>query len=292
MTRSGPIVVLVFSHRDPGQVHRLVGRLQEGRDVFVAIHHEPAGERLRDIEASDVALVPDPLHCAWGRVQMAEAMWRSLSWVASAVPELSWVLLISGQDYPAMPIRQLEHELRTTPHDAFLRHFRLDDDPALDVHPWQQIARRRYLRSRRVPFTARSMPWPRRHPFGPTLHPFAGDVWFNLSAEAVRHALDSPALADELLRFLRGSANADELFIPTLVLNQQDHLDVVSDRRRFVRFAPGAPHPRELNVDDVPEIIASGAFFARKVDSRNGELLAALDAVTSAAADHGGSAMS
>jgi hypothetical protein len=268
----GPVVVVVLSHRDPPLVRRLVDRVRTGADVFVAVHHDPAGPPVDIGTASNVALVPDPVRCQWGGYQLVTATWQSLQWVTRTVPELSWVLLVSGQDYPAMPISQMETELRTTPHDAFLRHFRIDGDPADDVHHWQQLCRTRYFHRRRFQSLPRSVPWLRRHPFHGDRHAYAGDMWFNLSARAVRGALDSP-FAQPLMSFLTAASIPDEMFIASLVCNDPT-LDIANDRRRFLKFDRGARHPKPLGEADVPEIASSGDFFARKFSS---EATAALD---------------
>src|SRR3954452_12022970 len=147
----GPVVVVVLSHRDPPLVRRLVDRVRAGNDMFVAVHHDPAGPPLDLPSVSNVAAVPNPVRCQWGGYELVQATWQCLRWVADTVPELSWVLLVSGQDYPAMPITKIEAELDATSYDAFLRHFAIDGDPADDVHHWQQLCRPRYFHRRRVP---------------------------------------------------------------------------------------------------------------------------------------------
>jgi hypothetical protein len=276
-THPGSVVVLVLSHRDPPLVRRLVDRLRAGNDVFVGVHHDPSGPPLDLARGSNVALVPDPIHCKWGGYELVQATWHSLQWAARTVPNLSWVLFISGQDYPAMPVSRIEAELHTTPHDAFLRHFRIDGDPAADVHPWQQLCRTRYFHRRRLPGLPRSVPWPRRHPFHDGVHAYAGDMWFNISGRALHNMLESP-FAPTLLQFLRAAPIPDEMFIASMVCNDAS-LDVVNDRRRYVRFERGARHPHSLTHDDVPEIVTSGAFFARKVSLETPEVLDRLDTV-------------
>ena len=55
-------------------------------------------------------------------------------------------------------------------------------------------------------------------------------------------------------------------------------LDLVHDRKRFIRWTEGDKHPAFLEVADAPAIRASGDFFARKVDSeRTAALLDLLD---------------
>ena len=215
-----------------------------------------------------MALVPDPVPCPWGRLARVEAILRSLRWLKANVPTLTWALVISGQDYPIRTMASIEDELASAPCDAFIRHFRLDTDPAQDVHPWQTKTRRRYLYRRRLPGSARSveLPWPRRHPFHDGFGLYSGEQWIDLSVRAVDKMLGSP-LNEPLLRYLRRAPLADEAAVVTLALSGEPELAVVNDRRRYIRWpGGGAWHPAVLGPEDVPEMRASSAFFARKLD--------------------------
>lgn len=265
--RRGPVVVLVLSHRDPPLVRRLVARLTEGTNTVVVLHHDPRGPELNLPRGDGVVQVPRPEHCAWGRSGFARAMLRGVETAAAAVPDLSWVLLVSGQDYPCRSMRSIEDELAASPHDAYLRWFRVDGDPARDVHPWQATTRARYLRRLRVPFSRRHVPFPRRPPFRGGVGLYVGDTWPNLGAAAVAHLLDQRALRARVQPYLRWCANPDEALLPTLLLNGADQLDIVNDRRRYLRWEEGARHPQLLAPADVPAIAAGRDFFARKVDS-------------------------
>jgi hypothetical protein len=267
VTSRGTVAVLVLSHRGPAQVARLAARLQTGRDTMVAIHHDPRGEPLGLRPSSTLALVPDPVPCPWGKPGINMAIRKSLEWLRANVPELSWVLVISGQDYPIRAVEAIEEELAGAPCDAFVRHFRVDGDPADDVHPWQAAVRQRYLYKRRWPGTARSvwLPWRRRHPFHEGLKLYAGEQWVNLSARAMHKVLDSP-FNDTVLKFLRRSVSADEAWLATVTLNGDPALTVINDRRRYVRWPGGTAHPAVLGPGDLPALRTSDAFFARKVD--------------------------
>lgn len=263
----GTVAVVVLSHRAPAQVARLVSRLQDGRDTLVAIHHDPHGEPLGLRTSSSVALIPDPVPCPWGLPGINVAIRKSLEWLRANVPELSWALVVSGQDYPIRSMKAIEDELATAPCNAFIRYFRVDTDPADDIHRWQSTARQRYLYRRRLPLTVKSvrLPWPRQHPFGDGFGLYVGEQWVNLSARAVHKVLDSP-LNGPVLKFLRRSPNADEAWVTTVVLNGEPELVVVNDRRRYVRWPGGTPHPAVLGPEDLPALQESNAFFARKID--------------------------
>jgi hypothetical protein len=268
VTADQTVAVVVLSHRRPGQVARLVSRLERGRDVVIAVHHDPHGEPLRLRPSSSVALVPDPVPCPWGRPGVTEAIRKSLAWLQANIPTLSWALVISGQDYPIRTMGSIEAELNSARCDAFIRHFRLDSDPADDVHPWQTTTRRRYLYRRRLPGSARSvqLPWPRPSPFHDGFGLYAGEQWVNLSVRAIQKMLDSP-LADPLLRYMRRAPLPDEAAVVTLALSGKPELTVVNDRRRYVRWpGGGVRHPALLGPQDLPDMRASSAFFARKLD--------------------------
>jgi hypothetical protein len=267
VTGPGTVAVVVISHRAPAQIARLATHLASGRDTMVAIHHDPNGEPLSLRPSSSVALVPDPVPCPWGQMGIITAIRKSLEWLRTNVPELSWAMVISGQDYPIRAMESIEDELASAPCDAFMRNFRVDGDPAGDVHHWQAVTRQRYLHRRRLPGSARSvwLPWERRHPFHDGLGLYAGEQWVDLSARAVHKVLDSP-FDDSVQRYLRRSPNADEGWLGTVLINGEPELTVANHRRRYVRWPGGTPHPAVLGPGDLPALRESDAFFARKVD--------------------------
>lgn len=263
----GPVVVAILSHRDPPQLRRLVDRVLEGERTVALVHHDPRGAP-HGLGAHDrLVLVPDPQPCDWGRMNLAEAMFRCLQVGLEAVPDLSWLLLVSGQDYPAQHLRRTEQELASQDADAMLRWFPVPDDPSQDVHSWQARCRTRYLRRLRIPGSRRSVPFPRRHPFEGETRLYVGDMWVNLGAAAVRHALDQRRRLPRVWSHLSRCSVPDEALLPTLLLNNASHLRVVGEGRRYIRWVEGRPNPELLATDDVPRMEQAGDFFARKVDS-------------------------
>lgn len=262
---AGPVVVCVLSHRDPAQVRRLVLRLLEGTRTVVLVHHDPQSPPL-DLPPSDrVLTVPDPVHPAWGRIEFAQTMLKVVDTANRRVPELSWVLLVSGQDYPCRPMPEIEAALLRSSADAYLRWFRVGE-PAQDVVPWQAVTRSRYLRRLRLPFSRHHVPFPRRSPFGAGTSLFIGDTWPNLGAKAVGHLLEQQTLRRRVEPYLRWCASPDEALLPTLLLNGAEHLDIVNDRRRYMRWLPQSSHPELLTEADLPAVRFGDDFFARKVD--------------------------
>ena len=274
----GSIVVGVLSHRDPPLVQRLVDRILEGDRTVALVHHDPRSPSPGLTPSDRVRLVRDAQPCDWGRMNLAEAMFRVMDDAVRQVPDLQWLLLVSGQDYPAQSLRVTEAELVATDADAMLRYFPVPDDPADDVIPWQARCRQRYLHRLRIPGNRRSAPFPRRSPFRHGLQLFIGDMWANLSRPAVDHLLEQYRTQLGVRRYLSWCSVPDEALLPTLLLNGSEHLHVVAERRRFIRWVEGHPHPETLTERDADAIATSGDFFARKVDlAQSAALLDRLD---------------
>ncbi|ACY96604.1 MULTISPECIES: beta-1,6-N-acetylglucosaminyltransferase [Thermomonospora] len=264
----GPIAVIVLSHRDSEQVTRLIHRITEGTNSFAVIHHDPSGEPLSIPPSSQVAVIPDPIPCKWGRLSLVQAQWKTLQWVARNVPEFSWALLVSGQDYPIRKMSAIEQELAGSPYDAYLRYFRVGPDPAEDVIPWQALTRRRYLYKRRVPFSRRSvtLPFKRRHPYRNGVELYVGDMWFNLSAPTVAAVLDARQMSERMLSYLRFAPIPDETFIASMTLNVHPAPNVAHDSKRYIKWGRRQLHPQIITAEHLPDLRASDAFFARKID--------------------------
>lgn len=265
---TGPVVVVVLSHRDRPLLHRLVDRVLEGERTVALVHHDPRGEPHGLAEHDRLRLVPDAAPCDWGRLNLADAVLRCLGAAVTTFPDLEWLLLVSGQDYPAQHLRRTEEQLGAVDADALLRWFPVPDDPRDDAHPWQTRCRQRYLRRRRLPGSRRSVPSPRRTPFGNGTDLFIGDMWVNLRAPAVAHVLEQRDRLAHVRRYLATCAVPDEALLPTLLLNDSDGLRIRDDRRRYIRWVEGRPNPELLTLADVEAISGGDDWFARKVDSR------------------------
>lgn len=276
---SGAVVVAILSHRDPLLLSRLVNRVLEGERTVAVVHHDPRGEPHRLRESDRVRLVPDPEPCEWGRMSQALGMYRCVASARELVPDLEWVLLVSGQDYPAQPLRTTERFLAASDDHALLRHVEVSPTPQPAETAWQTRCRQRYLRRLRLPATRRSVPAPRRPPFGDAYRLHIGDTWVNLRRPAIDHLIEEFERRTSVRRYLSRCSNPDEALIPTLLLNGDARLRVVNERRRYIRWVEGRPHPETLDHSDFDDIRGSGDFFARKFDSMlSAQLMNELDA--------------
>ena len=284
------LAFVVLSHRDPGQVLRLVRALSEGERSAVAVRHDQRRSTLeaRDVEAAGGALISDGHEVGWGDLAYVRMILDALETTARATGA-DWVVTVSGQDYPLRPIDELERHLAASEHQALLA----DSWPLdLDVTPqpprdefFRRYRYRHYPMARRParligralgPFAyQRSMPpgspdllglRPPRHPFGPGLRCHVSSDWLMVDRRAIEGLTRFARDAKAVMRHYARAAMPSESFFATALA--ADPAISVGPAPRAIRFQPGAAHPDTYGEDDVPELLASGAFLGRKFDER------------------------
>lgn len=282
------LAFLVLSHRDPAQVLRLVRALSEEEQAAVAVRHDQRRSTLEagDVEAAGGSPISDGHEVGWGDLAYVRMILDALQTTVRTLGA-DWVVTVSGQDYPLRPPAELERHLGAGGHQALL----FDSWP-LDLHAPPQPPKdeffRRY-RYRHYPMARRparligralgplayqrSMPAgspdllglrPPRHPFGPGLRCHVSGDWLMVDRQAiesmVRFARDNTAV----MRHYARTAMPGESFFATALAN--DPAISVGPSPRAIRFQPGAAHPDTYGEDDVPELLASGAYLGRKFD--------------------------
>jgi hypothetical protein len=294
------IVYLVQSHRNPGQVLRLVRALREGPSAHVLVRHDQRRSRLYadEVDAAGGTLVEDRVEVEWAQWSYVEVMLAFLRRAAQLAPD--WTLVLSGQDYPLRPPAEIEARLAETEADALLGSVRTIDavrPPAGEEDEFfLRTAYHHFRRPRRLPHLPRAVrpliyvrdlpplvgirrPRPiRAVTRRPDLRLYASSDWLTLGRRGLEALL---AAADDraLMRAFRRVAVPSESLFATVLLGDET-LTVERDNRRFVPFpSPGSPHPATLTAADLEAALASGADFGRKFDARvDGRVLDLLDA--------------
>lgn len=294
-----PIGFVIVTYRDPPQLVRLATRLQElyGRDAPIAVHHD------FDKCAFDTAILPPGVQVVrphvvtrWGHWSVVEGGLRAMRLLHAGAAGPDFTVLLTGADYPVAPAERVLQDLRGNGADAYIHHSevtvwgwdrRRPPGPlGLSVNEgWgnQKATYRRYYPTIYRPLGIRIKV---RNPFvAPLLTPFrgayrcyAGEAWFTLGRRAVESLLHTRDHDERIVRWFAERPVPEEGFAHTVLRNDPG---LRIDRRHFRyidwRNPVPRPHPRDLQVEDVPAILASGAHFARKFDV-DAPALDALDA--------------
>lgn len=280
------------THRDPEQVYRLLRRLRQGSPgAPIVVRHDDTGCRLDPalLKRLDIHLLcfRGPLIRSTYEGQVQPYL-DAVDWLEREGIAYEWLVSLSAQDYPLMPLPRAEAFLAASPRDGFLRFW----DVRSPESPWsRRKARVRYLyRYRRLSENAE--PWLRvlrrvsrflpvhvyseygpmlgfrafRTPFRNGFRCYGGYAWYTLRRRAVLYVRDFLAAHPEVERHYRGTSSPEESMVHTILLNS-GRFDLENDSLRYIdyRNAVGGA-PRTLTVADLPELASGRYHFARKFD--------------------------
>ncbi len=282
----------ILSHNEPGQVLRLVKTLNAmfGEPTIVC-HHDfnqsPLDERLFP---KNVEFAHPHISTRWGHVSLPLGAFKALS-LLPKYEHLDWFVLLSGCDYPVRSADEIESGLSNPDWDAYLDHREIQfgilppgqtaTDGGFDRPSWIPLAYDRYCAvrlwwprpSKKLLFSG-SFPIRKSHFFirNPRLlkflqrdrpaRIFGGDFWFQLNRKALTRIMSDPATG-RIERYYTTRLNTAESFFQTALCNQPD-LRICKSHKRYADWTRGGPHPKWLEAEDVPKILESGAYFARK----------------------------
>lgn len=268
---------VILSHRCPEQTRRLIDRLVTMFDApDIACHHDFSQSDLDLRGLPDTFRLVQPyVKTAWGRYSLIEATLLALRLLYQSDQPPQWFTLLSGVDYPIKPAEKILADLETMNADALIRH-RLVDGRALK-NTFEHTCLRRYCRRAwqlnlgRSPARMQksfqlnwrlSGPW---LPFSKNFRCFAGAQFFTANTRSAEHLLTATPQHQQLARHYATVPFPEESFFQTLLCNAT-HLRIKNDHFRHIDWRNGGAHPKVLTCEDLPELAASPAHFARKFD--------------------------
>lgn len=287
------ICFYVQTHRDPGQILRLVRTLHRGSDhARVVVQHNFDANPL---DWTPFAELPRT-HLIGGTERQIRAHYscqmqqliHAIDWLDREDISYDWLVTLTGQDYPLVSTPDMEEELAAATCDGFIRWW----DVFSEENPWsKQKAVYRYGYQYRIlpawtewmlravrPIT-RILPlyfyvdygaffgWrARRTPFNDVFRLYGGWAWFSLRQHVVRYVRDQLAAHPELVAYYRNTVIPEESLVQTVLINS-GRFNLVNDNRRYIDYANAhRGSPRILTASDLPMLAAGRYHFARKFD--------------------------
>ncbi|HYF43308.1 MAG TPA: hypothetical protein VEA35_12825 [Ramlibacter sp.] len=261
----------------------------------VLVHHDFSQRPDFVLTAPNVRFVENPKRTGWATFGFVDGIFHTLAFADEHL-DFDYFQLLSPTCLPIRPLAEFEQHVsgqadahfasidlladpdclmwvgyRAFTPDGSLRHRALR---RLSVNYFRGMPGRRdeggvWLRSgwrpgldglfRRLAVKAFSLPWLGRHPFDESFRPYYGSVWFGARRHVARRMVEiyrRPGVRDYFSRL----RIAEEFLIPTL-LKQAAHCQ--GPFHHYVNKFIEA-HPSKISEAEIPTLVASGAFFARK----------------------------
>ena len=286
------LFVVMSAVAPPATVDQLVRSLAPHT---VLLHHDFSQSPDFRLEASNAAFVPEPVRTGWATFGFVEGIFHALDH-AVRHHEFDYLQLLSPSCLPIKPIERFEAHvaqgmdahfgaidlvgdpdclmsvgyraftpvgslrhriLRRLASEYFARHRGRRDESGVWIHSgggrgWKAAVARWAVDAA----ARRTLGW---HPFDRGFRPYYGSAWFGARRHVIRgmvRAFRRPVLR----RWFSRLRIAEEFIIPSLLMR------LTKTRGSLNHFISrfDQAHPRKLGYQDLPELRASHAFFARK----------------------------
>ena len=290
--RNFPIIgFVILSHGAQAQLERLIQVLDDEYDSPpIACHHDFGQAPLdTSVFGKNVAFVRPHFRTSWARFSVVEAELAALQLLYERTPD--WFVLLSASDYPITAGTDVRKQLAVTEFDVFLdaRPVKGSSTPSCSTscEPNPKLGHFDSVANHRITrlFYTSIEIWIPIIRFRPklrlgryTYRPgwkvrkvyddwpcFYGDHWFCGNSKTAKVLLAPTSKHLLLRRHLRHRTHTDETYFHTVIMNEAG-LKVCRDNKRFAEWNGGGAHPMFLGPEQVDEMLASGAFFARKFE--------------------------
>jgi len=272
---------LIMTHKNPGQLHRLVTRLNDGSsEFFIHVDKKINIAPFETVkEFGDIVHFTERFDAKWGSLGTIKPYLSGMKAVRKTGRTFDRILLLSGQDYPIKSNEYINDFFKNSPHSVFVNYFPIpnyDKWPGKDRGGWYRVDKyffgmkwHQFFCSRSLNFLSTYLPFLRRKmPNG--MKPYTGQTWWNLDRYALDYILDYHESNPEYLAFHKNTFVADELFVQMIIGNSKDEKllnSIENSEKRFTIWeTQNSAHPKNLRKTDLGAILSSDDLFARKFD--------------------------
>ncbi|MEH2181704.1 beta-1,6-N-acetylglucosaminyltransferase [Nostoc sp.] len=299
---SNAIGFILLTHNKPLQTYRLINKLNSMFNYpLIVCHHDFSKSDLSVNSLSkNVLLVRPHIETKWADFSVEEATVKAIKVMYENPEAPDWFVYLSGADYPIKTARQILDELTSNSYDAYVEHEQITYEKyKSDAIPpdmsWLKNSYQRYctksfsFHSLIKYFAQMNIEIRLEHPlltklflpFSKKFACFSGSQWFSANRKAAEHIIDFHGQRNAVTLHYSQARYTEEAYIQT-ILGNSPHLKLKNDCRRYVDWSTGGPHPKILLTEDLPNLLASSAHFARKFDiDIDSNILDELDRITS-----------
>jgi Core-2/I-Branching enzyme len=267
---------VVLTYSCPEQLERLLDRLALLYNCPpVSLHHDFGKCNLPFTLNGQVRVVRPHLNTGWGTASFVRAAFAALDLLYSSSDSPDWCVILSGSDYPSKEPAAVIRDLEEGGCDVYIEQQLIY--PGGGATEWPAMARYRYVYTNlRVPLVSRLGLLPDGQlpvralfsPFSKSFKCVGGSTWFTANRSAIEQLLRWNTQHPEFLDYCNDRPCVDEMVFHTIFGNlnelRKPALSGIPQTFRYIDWSAGGPHPKELGIEDLSLILASGAHFARK----------------------------
>lgn len=268
--------ILIAAYKEFDHLIEVIGFFDHHFDIFIHIDKKstPPPETLDRIRAmKNVKFLASAYPVNWSGTNHLKCI-LLLAGEALKNADLSYIHLISGQDFPAKDLGYFARFPQEQGGKDFLGYFSLPSThwsegglPRVEYyHFYDLLDPRKYRPWLNRIVKVQSMLHIKRRFSKKWGDLYGGSTWWSLSRETLAYVIDYTRKDPSLLKRLEHTFCPDEVYFQTVIMNSPYAQNVVDDDLRYVDWggSRNGSLPAVLDDTDFDKIAGSNALFARK----------------------------
>lgn len=274
------LAVLIQCHKNPEQINCLLN-VMKNDSVDFYVHVDKKSSISSQIEKrKDIHLLPDEdrIDVQWGGFSQILATLNLL--YAATLNGYDYYFLISGQDFPIQGINSLLKllinsgggnyiDLVPSLNNGLYRQNNYDKRNQIIFSPWL-LKRTKLMRLIKRLWVIVTGGYKRtfrifQRKNNLNLKFYFGSQWWCLNDQFIRYMLEYLKTNPQYLEFYKRTSCPDESFFQTLFMNSP-YADTKKEYLHYIDWSERKSSPKNLSINDLPEMLKSGKFMARKIN--------------------------
>lgn len=265
------IATVIICHQDPVAVERMIKAMAHPSvDFYLHL------DKKVDIQPyaflgvrRDTYFIHNRKMVRWGGLSQLEAMISSMNEILASGRSYDFINLLSGQDYPIKPAREMYAFLQQHSGKSFMT---CEKAPT----PWWDEAMTRFTEYHFIDYGFRgrfrlgkilsSLLPTRKFPLPHDLYGGPDAGYWIISMEAAQYICTALKRLSKYRVFFKHTWSPDEFLVSTLLMNSPLKATIIPENYHYMDRSLGGSHPKILTVSDFPDLLNSPKFFARKFD--------------------------
>lgn len=265
--------VLITAYHNLDNLNRIVNYFDKSFNIYI---HIDLKSNLDYFNNNSNVFVYSKFNVNWGGRRHVDAI-LFLCEQALKEHENRRFHLVSGDDYPILPIEQFKSFFTENEGVNFIEYFSLPNDRWSDngglgrleyYHPLDRLNIKnpseydiysRFMSIQKKTGKKRALP---------IMSLFGGSTWWSLNRDCIEYIVENKSL-NNLYESLEDTFVPEEIFIPTLILNSPLVSTISNNNLRYISWRfKNNNIPAVLDEYDLFDISQKKCFFIRKVDSQ------------------------
>jgi hypothetical protein len=262
---------IIMCHKNPAFVARLIKTMSHDFfDFYVHADKKNTEENFAVLaNLPRTKLIEKRVVVEWAGYSCLQAILNCIEEIINSETQYDFVNILTGQDYPLKSANYIYNFLETNKGKSFIKFETPPSewwDNALQRFTKYHMTNYRFKGKTRIEQLLSFILPERKFPLEYGLYGGPYSAHWTVSMDVAKYIFEFLKDNKKISNFFNYTWGSDEFLITSIIMNSPYKDNVVNENYRYMDWSHGGARPRILTVVDLPILLKSPAFFARKFD--------------------------